>query len=52
VALLLVLVLAVAPVALVATLKRNLNAVPVASIIVVLMPALVMPGRSIRRSTA
>jgi uncharacterized membrane protein YccC len=44
VALLLVLVLAVAPVALVAALKRNLNAVPVASIIVVLMPALAHAG--------
>src|SRR5258708_22659790 len=43
-ALLLVLVLAVAPVALVAALKRNLNAVPVASIIVVLMPALAHAG--------
>ena len=39
-ALLLVLVLAVAPVALVAALKRNLNAVPVSAIIVVLMPAI------------
>ena len=39
-ALLVVLILAVAPVALVAALKRNLNAVPVSSIIVVLMPAL------------
>lgn len=38
--LLLVLVLAVAPVALVAALKRNLNAVPVSAIIVVLMPAI------------
>ena len=43
-ALLLVLVLAVAPVALVAALKRNLNAVPVSSIIVVLMPALTHAG--------
>ena len=43
-ALLLVLVLAVAPVALVAALKRNLNAVPVSSIIVVLMPALAHAG--------
>jgi len=42
--LLLVLVLAVAPVALVAALKRNLNAVPVSSIIVVLMPALTHAG--------
>jgi hypothetical protein len=42
--LLLVLALAVAPVALVAALKRNLNAVPVASIIVVLMPALAHAG--------
>lgn len=40
VSLLLVLVLAVAPVALVAALKRNLNAVPVSAIIVVLMPAI------------
>jgi uncharacterized membrane protein YccC len=39
-----VLVLAVAPVALVAALKRNLNAVPVSSIIVVLMPALAHAG--------
>lgn len=39
-ALLLVLVLAVAPVALVAALKRNLNAVPVSAIIVVLMPTI------------
>ena len=39
-ALLLVLVLAVAPLALLAAIKRNLNAVPVASIIVVLMPAM------------
>ena len=43
-ALLLVLVLAVAPVALVAALKRDLNAVPVSSIIVVLMPALTHAG--------
>jgi uncharacterized membrane protein YccC len=42
--LLLVLALAVAPVALVAALQRNLNAVPVASIIVVLMPALAHAG--------
>ena len=39
-ALLGVLVLAVAPLALVAAIKRNLNAVPVSSIIVVLMPAI------------
>ena len=39
-ALLFVLVLAVAPLALLAALKRNLAAVPVASIIVVLMPAI------------
>lgn len=39
-ALLGVLVLAVAPLALIAALKRNLNAVPVSSIIVVLMPAI------------
>ena len=39
-ALLLVLVLAVAPLALLAAIKRNLNAVPVSSIIVVLMPAI------------
>jgi uncharacterized membrane protein YccC len=39
-ALLFVLVLAVAPLALVAALKRNLNSVPVSSIIVVLMPAI------------
>ncbi len=38
--LLLVLILAVGPVALVAALKRNLNAVPVSAIIVVLMPAI------------
>jgi uncharacterized membrane protein YccC len=38
--LLLVLVLAVAPLALLAAIRRNLNAVPVASIIVVLMPAI------------
>lgn len=38
--LLVVLVLAVAPLALLAALKRNLNAVPVSSIIVVLMPAI------------
>ena len=38
--LLLVLVLAVAPLALLAALRRNLNAVPVSSIIVVLMPAI------------
>lgn len=38
--LLLVLFLAVAPLALLAALKRNLNAVPVASIIIVLMPAI------------
>jgi hypothetical protein len=43
-ALLVVLILAVAPVALVAALKRNLNAVPVSSIIVVLMPALTHAG--------
>lgn len=43
-ALLMVLVLAVAPVALVAALKRNLNAVPVSSIIVVLMPAITHSG--------
>jgi uncharacterized membrane protein YccC len=39
-ALLMVLVLAVAPLALVAAIKRNLNSVPVSSIIVVLMPAI------------
>ena len=39
-ALLGVLVLAVAPLALIAAIKRNLNAVPVSSIIVVLMPAI------------
>lgn len=39
-ALLMVLVLAVAPLALLAAIKRNLNAVPVSSIIVVLMPAI------------
>ena len=39
-ALLGVLVLAVAPLALIAAIKRNLNAVPVSSIIVVLMPAM------------
>lgn len=39
-ALLFVLVLAVAPLALVAAIKRNLNSVPVSSIIVVLMPAI------------
>jgi uncharacterized membrane protein YccC len=38
--LLLVLVLAVAPLALLAAVRRNLNAVPVSSIIVVLMPAI------------
>jgi len=43
-ALLLVLMLAVAPLALLAALKRNLNAVPVASIIVVLMPAITHAG--------
>src|SRR5262249_27746385 len=43
-ALLMVLVLAVAPVALVAALKRNLNAVPVSAIIVVLMPAITHSG--------
>ncbi len=42
--LLLVLVLAVAPLALVAAIKRNLNAVPVSSIIVVLMPAITHAG--------
>lgn len=39
-ALLMVLVLAVAPLALLAAIKRNLNSVPVSSIIVVLMPAI------------
>ncbi|MBX9942601.1 MAG: FUSC family protein [Reyranella sp.] len=39
-ALLAVLVLAVAPLAVLAAFKRNLNAVPVASIIIVLMPAI------------
>ena len=39
-ALLLVLLLAVAPLTILAALKRNLNAVPVSSIIVVLMPAM------------
>lgn len=39
-ALLFVLLLAVAPLALLAAIKRNLNAVPVSSIIVVLMPAI------------
>jgi len=43
-ALLLVLALAVAPLTLLAALKRNLNAVPVASIIVVLMPAITHVG--------
>jgi hypothetical protein len=43
-ALLLVLMLAVAPLALLAALKRNLNAVPVSSIIVVLMPAITHAG--------
>ena len=43
-ALLLVLTLAVAPLALLAALKRNLNAVPVSSIIVVLMPAITHSG--------
>ena len=43
-ALLIVLVLAVAPLALLAALKRNLNAVPVSSIIVVLMPAIAHAG--------
>jgi uncharacterized membrane protein YccC len=38
--LLLVLMLAVAPLALLAAIRRNLNAVPVASIIVVLLPAI------------
>ncbi len=50
--LVLVLVLAVAPVALVAALNRNLNAVPVSSIIVVLMPRSPKRARSIPRSTA
>lgn len=39
-ALLAVLVLAVAPLAVLAAFKRNLNAVPVASIVIVLMPAI------------
>lgn len=43
-ALLVVLVLAVAPLALLAALKRNLSAVPVSSIIVVLMPAITHAG--------
>src|SRR5262249_60016380 len=43
-ALLLVLVLAVAPLALLAALKRNLAAGPGASIIVVLMPAITHPS--------